>query len=92
VRRSSAFTAIAALPSVQPYLSRLSHVLVPDNAIPGAYDDALTDACYVVHIAGVWPLPVRTPTCHQVTAERKLMGVYRHCILMTTSTTPLCAL
>lgn len=59
VRRPSAFTAIVALPSLQPYLSRLSHALVPDNAIPGAYDDALFGAIYVVHIAGVWPLPVR---------------------------------
>ena len=30
---------------------------MPDNTVEGAYDEALKDAKYVVHIAGAWPLP-----------------------------------
>lgn len=35
--------------------------MVPDNAVDGAYDEAFADAKYVVHIAGVWPLPTLHP-------------------------------
>lgn len=87
VRRPEAFNLIAALPSVQPYLSCLSHALVPDNAAPGAYDDALAGARYVVHIAGVWPLPVRDVRRHDVNI---LTSECRHCIPTTTYITLLC--
>jgi hypothetical protein len=59
VRREDTFIAIRSGPSVQEYLGRLEHAVVPDNAAEGAYDDALAGTEYVVHIAGAWPMPVR---------------------------------
>ena len=44
---------------MQPYLNRIEHAIVPDNSIDGAYDQALAEVDYVIHIAGAWPLPVR---------------------------------
>lgn len=87
VRRPEAFNSIVALPSVQPYLSNLSHVVVSDNAAPDAYDDALAGTRYVVHIAGVWPLPVRDIRRHDVDV---LTRECRHYTLTTTSITRLC--
>lgn len=59
VRREDAIAVIKSGPSVQDFLDRIEFATVSDNAIPGAYDDALIGAKYVVHIAGAWPLPVR---------------------------------
>jgi nucleoside-diphosphate-sugar epimerase len=42
-------------------MDHLEHVVVPDNAIDGAYDEAFQDVRYIVHIAGVWPLPTLHP-------------------------------
>ncbi|KAF2624762.1 NAD(P)-binding protein [Macroventuria anomochaeta] len=61
VRRESAIATIKSDPSVQLYLDRLDYAVVPDNAIEGAYDEAFTGVKYVVHIAGVWPLPTLHP-------------------------------
>lgn len=58
VRREDAIAVIKSGPSLQQYLDRIEFAVVPDNAIEGAYNDALTDVKYVVHIAGAWPLPV----------------------------------
>jgi hypothetical protein len=58
VRREAAVTTIKSGPSVQQYLDHLDFALVPDNTVEGAYDEALVDAKYVVHIAGAWPMPV----------------------------------
>ena len=46
---------------MQPYSKRLEFAVVPDNAVIGAYDEAFADVKYVVHIAGVWPLPTLHP-------------------------------
>lgn len=61
VRRKDAIATIKSGPSVQPYLDRLEFAVVPDNAIEGAYEEAFADVEYVVHIAGVWPLPTLHP-------------------------------
>ncbi|XPS80589.1 hypothetical protein M3J07_012565 [Ascochyta lentis] len=61
VRREDAIATVKAGPSVQPHLDRLQFAIVPDNAIDGAYDQAFLDVKYVVHIAGVWPLPTLHP-------------------------------
>jgi hypothetical protein len=58
VRRVDAFSSIKTGPSVQEHLDRLEYSIVVDNAAENAYDEALTGAKYVVHIAGAWPLPV----------------------------------
>lgn len=61
MRREDAIATIKSGPSVQPYLDRLGFAIVPDNAVEGAYDNAFTNVDYVVHIAGVWPLPTLHP-------------------------------
>lgn len=57
VRREDAIATIKSGPSVQQYLEQLEFAVVSNNANPGAYDDAFSGVKYVVHIAGVWPLP-----------------------------------
>ncbi|KAJ4340936.1 hypothetical protein N0V95_007368 [Ascochyta clinopodiicola] len=61
VRRENAIATIKSGPSVQPYLDHLEFAIVPDNAIDGAYDEAFANVSYVVHVAGVWPLPTLHP-------------------------------
>lgn len=61
VRREDAIATIRSGPSVQPHLDNLEYAVVPDNAVEGAYDEAFLAAKYVVHIAGVWPLPTLHP-------------------------------
>ncbi|KAF3039283.1 hypothetical protein E8E11_003714 [Didymella keratinophila] len=61
VRREDAIATIRSGPSVQPHLDNLEYAVVPDNAVEGAYDEAFAAARYVVHIAGVWPLPTLHP-------------------------------
>jgi hypothetical protein len=61
VRRSSAIEVIKSGLSVQPYLHLIEHAIVPDNAVEGAYDEAISGADYVVHIAGAWPMPHLDP-------------------------------
>ncbi|KAI4679634.1 uncharacterized protein J4E84_008156 [Alternaria hordeiaustralica] len=56
VRRASAIETIKTGPSVQPYLDLIEYVAVPDNAVEGAYDEAVAGVDYVVHIAGAWPM------------------------------------
>lgn len=46
---------------MQPHLDNLEYAVVPDNAVEGAYDEAFAAARYVVHVAGVWPLPSLHP-------------------------------
>ncbi|USP77445.1 hypothetical protein yc1106_04719 [Curvularia clavata] len=57
VRRPSAIETIKSGPSVQPCIHLVEFSVVPDNAVEGAYNDALAGVDYVVHIAGAWPLP-----------------------------------
>jgi uncharacterized protein YbjT (DUF2867 family) len=72
VRRKSAIADIRRGPSLREYLgrdeqigdlngeaaSRVEFAVVPDNTVPGAYDEALKGVRFVVHVAGVWPMPV----------------------------------
>ncbi|KAF2677841.1 NAD(P)-binding protein [Lentithecium fluviatile CBS 122367] len=57
VRREEAIATISAGPSLQQFAELVEYAVVPDNTMKGAYDAALIDATYVVHIAGVWPKP-----------------------------------
>ncbi|KAF2191578.1 3-beta hydroxysteroid dehydrogenase/isomerase family protein [Zopfia rhizophila CBS 207.26] len=57
VRREDAVSTIKSWPPLREYSSQVEYALVPENTIPGAYDEAITGAKYVVHIAGVWPKP-----------------------------------
>lgn len=59
LRRKDAIETISSGPSIQQFADKLEYEIVPDNTVPGAYDKALSGAKYVVHIAGVWPKPVR---------------------------------
>lgn len=61
VRREDAIATIRSGPSVQSYLDRLEFAVVLNNEIGGAYDDAFANVDYVVHVAGVWPLPNLDP-------------------------------
>ncbi|KAF2477661.1 NAD(P)-binding protein [Lindgomyces ingoldianus] len=61
VRREDAIGYIKAGPSLQLYADRIEYAIVPDNTIPGAYDEAVQGAKYVIHIAGVWPKPHYRP-------------------------------
>lgn len=57
VRRPSAIETIKSGPSVQPFIHLLEFIVVPNNVVDGAYNDALDGVDYAVHIAGAWPLP-----------------------------------
>ncbi|KAH6625642.1 hypothetical protein C7974DRAFT_434664 [Boeremia exigua] len=61
VRREDAIATIKSGPSVQPHLDHLEFAVVPDNTVQDAYNKAFADVKYVVHIAGVWPLPTLHP-------------------------------
>ena len=51
VRRASSITEIKATSSVQPYHSNLSFIIVEDITQDGAFDSALKDVDYIVHMA-----------------------------------------
>lgn len=51
VRNQDSFKKISSLPSVQPYLSQLCSIIVPDITIPGAYDEAVQGVKYIIHVA-----------------------------------------
>lgn len=53
VRRPDAIDTISRGPSVQPYLSSgaLTFILVPNNALPGAYRSAAQSCSHIIHIA-----------------------------------------
>ena len=62
VRRADAIDQIQQGPSIQQFpKDRIQYAVVPDNTVPHAYDEAIAGASYVVHIAGVWPMPVSRP-------------------------------
>ncbi len=61
MRSSSAIETIKSGPSVQPYLHLVEYAIVPDNAVDGAYDEAVAGVDYVVHVAGAWPMPYLDP-------------------------------
>ncbi|KAM0245404.1 hypothetical protein ACHAQJ_010575 [Trichoderma viride] len=51
VRNIAGFEKIRALKPVAPYAEQLAHIIVLDITLPGAYDDAVKDVKYVVHVA-----------------------------------------
>jgi nucleoside-diphosphate-sugar epimerase len=57
VRRESSIGEIKATKSIQPYLSSLSFVIVEDITKDGAFDEAVKDVSYIVHIASPLPRP-----------------------------------
>ncbi|KAF2106871.1 hypothetical protein BDV96DRAFT_590122 [Lophiotrema nucula] len=57
VRREDAISEIKAGPSLKKFADKVEYAIVPDNTLPGAYDKALKEVDFVVHVAGVWPKP-----------------------------------
>jgi nucleoside-diphosphate-sugar epimerase len=51
VRQASAGAQIKAAKSVQPYLQSLEIAIVPDMIKDGAFDDAVAEMEYVIHVA-----------------------------------------
>ncbi len=51
VRKEEGFEQIKAAKSVQPYVSQLEHVIVPDILPDGAYDEAIKGVDYIIHLA-----------------------------------------
>ncbi|TFB00470.1 hypothetical protein CCMA1212_007711 [Trichoderma ghanense] len=59
VRNQAGFDRISQLKPVAPYASQLSSIVVPDITVPGAYDEAVKDVEYIVHVAS--PLASNAP-------------------------------
>ncbi|KAK1249473.1 hypothetical protein MKX07_002989 [Trichoderma sp. CBMAI-0711] len=59
VRNQAGFDRISQLVPVAPYASQLSSIIVPDITVPGAYDEAVKDVEYIVHVAS--PLASNAP-------------------------------
>lgn len=55
VRSQKSVASIKAAPSVQPYLKDLEFAIVQDIVKEGAYDRALQNVVYVLHIASSLP-------------------------------------
>jgi nucleoside-diphosphate-sugar epimerase len=60
VRKQKGFEQIKAARPVQPYLSQLEHILVPDILADGAYDEAVRGATYIIHVASPITHPEHT--------------------------------
>jgi nucleoside-diphosphate-sugar epimerase len=61
IRRESSIAEIKSTKSIQPYLSELSFVIVEDITKDGAFDEAVKDVSYIVHIASPLPSPTEDP-------------------------------
>lgn len=72
VRNESGIQKVKAAPSVQPYLSRLSFVLVPDIEIDGAWDEAVKGTKYIIHLAS--PIPRSKTPIQDHEYEEKLVN------------------
>ena len=57
IRRESSIDEIKAAKSVQPYLSNLSFVTIPDITVPGAFNEAVKGVDYVIHLASPLAIP-----------------------------------
>ena len=55
VRSEDKITSITTAKTIQPFLSQLSFVIVPDITKDGAFDEAVKGVQYIVHLAS--PLP-----------------------------------
>jgi nucleoside-diphosphate-sugar epimerase len=58
VRREAQIDTIKSQKSIKPYLDHLSFTIVPDITVDHAFDDALKDITYVLHVASPLPSPV----------------------------------
>lgn len=61
IRRESSIAEIKATASIKPYLDKLSFVIVSDITKDGAFDEALKDVTYVVHLASPLAKPTENP-------------------------------
>ncbi|KAL8668351.1 MAG: hypothetical protein Q9168_007022 [Polycauliona sp. 1 TL-2023] len=57
VRNESSIAKIKNAPSCQPHLGRIDFATVNDMTQKGAFDEALQDASYVIHVASPTPTP-----------------------------------
>ncbi|RVX66176.1 hypothetical protein B0A52_10068 [Exophiala mesophila] len=56
-RKLSSAESLKDLPSIRPYSSSISFVEIPDFLAPGAFDKAVQDVDYIVHVASPIPDP-----------------------------------
>lgn len=63
VRSQASFDKLLTPKIILPFTSQLEPVIVPDITVPGAYDDAVKGATYVVHVAS--PLPTASVSDHE---------------------------
>ncbi|KAL8823146.1 MAG: hypothetical protein Q9170_008377, partial [Blastenia crenularia] len=57
IRAESDVEKFKAAPSCQPYLSHIEFALVKDMTVERAFDEALQDVSYVIHVASPMPGP-----------------------------------
>ncbi|KAG5985010.1 hypothetical protein E4U55_002117 [Claviceps digitariae] len=69
VRTAASFDEIRSLDCIREHTSQLSSIVVPDNAVPGAYDEAIRDVKFVVHVAS----PISTSTAKTEEELREVM-------------------
>lgn len=62
VRNEGGIKKVKAAKSIQPYLSQLEFVLVPDIIKEGAYNEAVKDVDYIIHLASPTTNLDETPT------------------------------
>lgn len=58
VRTQAGSDRIKTLKPTQPYLDRIASIIVPDNTVPGAYDEAVQGVNYIIHVASPTPLTI----------------------------------
>ncbi|KAK8932695.1 hypothetical protein H634G_07019 [Metarhizium anisopliae BRIP 53293] len=69
VRNQAGFDRITSLPSLQKYKPpQLTSFIVPDITVPGAYDEAVKGAKYIVHVAS--PIPGNSGQDHETSLIR----------------------
>ncbi|KAJ4358690.1 uncharacterized protein N0V89_003274 [Didymosphaeria variabile] len=64
IRKPDQEAKIRNAPSIHPYLSSLSFILVPHMAAPGAFTSAIKDVSYVIHVAS--PIPLKPDVKEQL--------------------------
>ncbi|KAL9112196.1 MAG: hypothetical protein Q9227_003573 [Pyrenula ochraceoflavens] len=70
VRGESSLQKVKTAPSIQPYLSHLSFITVPDIEAEGAWDEAVKGAKYIIHVAS----PIASPKYQDNEWEEKLIS------------------
>jgi hypothetical protein len=60
VRKQEQINTIKATKSIKPYVDNLDIAVVPDILKDGAFDNAVKDAAYILHVASPLAQPVRT--------------------------------